>query len=45
MEKECSKSEFGKRKRRVYKYTKNLGFLRPHMKLKQMRETMHMGGM
>jgi len=35
-EKEAAKSGSGKRKRSVYKYTRNLAFLRPHMRLKNM---------
>lgn len=38
MEKDSSKSGSGKRKRNVYKYTRNLAFLRPHMKLKMMTD-------
>jgi len=37
-EKKSSKSGSGKRKRAVYKYTNNLAFLRPHMKLKTMSD-------
>jgi Alcohol dehydrogenase transcription factor Myb/SANT-like len=35
-EKESAKSGSGKRKRAVYKYARNLAFLRPHMRLKNM---------
>jgi len=34
MEKESRKRVSGKRKRAVYKYARNLAFLRPHMRLK-----------
>jgi len=37
-EKDCSRSGSGKRKRSVYKFTRNLEFLRPHMKLKMMTD-------
>lgn len=33
-EKDSSKSGSGKRKRAVYKYTRNMAFLRPHMHMK-----------
>lgn len=37
-EKQSSKSGSGKRKRAVYKYARNLAFLRPHMRLKSLTE-------
>lgn len=38
LEKDSAKSGSGKRKRSIYKYTRNLDFLRPHMKLKALQE-------
>jgi len=37
-EKEAAKSGSGKRRRAVYKFSRNLAFLRPHMKLKALLE-------
>jgi len=37
-EKDSAKSGAGKRRRAVYKFTNNLAFLRPHMKLKSLLE-------